>query len=226
MKVRIPGFPSSVGISLGLPDIGELLMYPHFQGIGAEDFRKYATQYQKYLLDCLPLRNDRKNVLIRSGTWLLEPGTRSHVTGAGDWHVDGVTDHDHIQPLERVHLLSSPCQALTQFNTTPLEIDSDPNETRVQFSSRVRRNADAFGVVAQAIEPCRIYTFENHLHRAVEPERIELRYLLRVRETDVQPFTSEPLKTISLQEVVSRTNMPHMEYGPDGVFLRYPKRLR
>jgi hypothetical protein len=225
MKVHIQGFPTEVSRPYELPDIGELLMFPHFQGIGAEDFRCYATEFQKYLLDQLPLTNLRKNLLVRWGVWLLEPGTRSHVSGTGEWHIDGIGDQDHLCPQERVHILSSPCQALTEFNAFPLEIDSNPAETRLQFTERLRKDPSSFGIIGRAIEPCRLYTFENHLHRAVDPQRIEFRFFLRVRETDEAPFTKEPIKTVKLSDVANRAERSHIVYGRDGVLVRYPRSL-
>lgn len=226
MKVRVPEFPTEVSSICELPDIGELLMYPHFHGISAERYRRYASDFQKKLLDCVPIEHARKNVLIRSGVWLLRPGVRSHVANTGDWHIDGVTDNDHIYPRERVHILSSPCTCLTEFNVFPLEIESSENETRRQFTARLRRNAGTLGVVGRSIEPCRIYTFENHLHRAVEPQRIEFRFFLRIRETDEPPFTTEPLKTVMLSDLVQNAQIGHIAYGDGALTICYPEQLQ
>jgi hypothetical protein len=59
---------------------------------------------------------------------------------------------------------------LTEFNLNRLEIDSQPSENRRAFVHRVCQDPRKFGVVASKIEPCRIYSFENHLHRAVDPQ--------------------------------------------------------
>lgn len=223
-KVSIPGFPSKVGGPYDLPDIGELLLFPAFQGIAPEDFRHYATDFQKYIFDQIPLRNDKKNVLIRSGVWLLQPRTRSHVSGRGDWHIDGMGDYDHILPRERVYILSSPCHALTEFNVNPLEIESRDGENRYQFVSRIKRNPFAYGIVGLPIKPCQLYLFENHFHRAVEPDRIEFRFFLRVRETDALPFSKEPLKNLEICDVGSRQGIANIDYTSDGVLIRYPRR--
>lgn len=226
MLVRLPGFPIATGPTVELPDIGELLFYPAFHGIGAEAYRRYASAFQKRLLDRLPLRHDRKNVLIRSGVWLLEPWGRTHVNRSGDWHIDGKGDCDHIEPQERVHILSSPCRALTEFNVNPLQIESVSNETRFQLASRLRDNLAAFGVIGRAIEPCRVYTFENHLHRAVEPERIEFRFFFRVRETDDPPFTTAPVDKQYIHCVSTGKKIASIIYHQEGLVLQYPRTLR
>jgi len=212
MIVNIPGFPSEVSDPIELPDIGELLMYPAFQGIAADDFLRYATDFQRYLLGRVGLRHDRRHVIIRSGVWLLEPGSRSHVNNTGDWHFD-------VDP--RVFIMSSPCSALTEFNITPLEIESSESETSTALANRIGRQHDRFGVIGRKIEPCRIYTFDNHLHRAVNPRRIEFRFFLRVKETDEPPFERQPLKRVSLRMVDGPSRL-NIEYDDDRVSIVRP----
>lgn len=212
MKVHIPGFPSAVSEPIELPDIGELLMYPAFSGISGEDFLKHATEFQRYLFNRIPLKNDRKNVLVRSGVWLLKPGTRSHVGNTGDWHFDS-------DP--RVFILSSPCSALTEFNLKPLVIESSADETRVALSNRISLSPETFGVVGCKIDPCRIYTFDDHLHRAVDPKRIEFRFFLRVKETDEPARTTAPIRRLHLR-TVDGPEQPHIEYGAGKVLIYFP----
>jgi hypothetical protein len=225
MKVHLPGFPTEVSGPIELPDIGELLIYPAFQGIVADDFYKHATDFQRDLFNKVPTRNDRKNVIIRSGVWLLRPGTRSHVNRLGDWHLDGGSNDAHRQPDERVFILSSPCSALTQFNLHPLEVESPPEETFVQLGNRISKDPKKFGVIGRSIEPCRIYTFENHLHKAVDPSRIEFRFFFRVRETDQPGFQTDPVKRLVLKDGSGQEH-PNIEYGPDTVSIYYPHHSR
>jgi hypothetical protein len=221
VKISIPGFPEEVSEPIELPDIGELLMYPYFQGITADDFLKHATDFQKYLLNQVPLRHDRKSVIVRCGVWLLRPGTRSHVNQQGDWHFDGESPFAHVFPDERIFVLSSPCSALTEFNLHPLEIESTPEETRDDVANRIREDPGAFGVVGRPIRPCCIYTFSNHLHRAVDPKRIEFRFFLRVRETDKPGSVRGPLKDVYLQNL-DGVKERHIVYDRDKVSIYFP----
>jgi hypothetical protein len=224
MRISLPGFPAPLTDPIELPDIGELLMYPPFQNIGADEFNKHATDFQRYLFERIPLRNDRKHVIVRSGVWLLEPGSRSHVALDGDWHIDGNSDFDHLKPDERIFILSSPCSALTEFNLHPLTIDSTPQETRRELTSRIRESPERYGVVARPIEPRRIYMFENHLHRAVNPKRIEFRFFLRVRETNADAVRKyEPLTNIVLTDSTNGERRQHMEYRRDHIRIYYPR---
>lgn len=226
MTVLIPGFPIPMNQVIDFPDIAELLMYPQFQCIDAEDYRRYATDFQRYLLDQLPLKNDKGHVLIRSGVSLLEPGVRSHTGGNGDWHIDGIGPLDHVVPLERVHIVCSPCKALTEFNLCPLAIEALDGETRQQFCRRIRACPSSFGVVPQAIQPGRVYTFENHLHRAVEPSRIEFRFFFRVRETDEVPETRKPLTKVHISAVQEKVTSVQIRYDESGVWVARPRAMQ
>lgn len=192
-----------VSEEIELPDIGELLMYPAFIGISAENFLKHGTDFQRYLLGRIPFRNDKKNVLVSSGVWLLEPGTRSNVDNTGDWHFD--TD-------PRVFILSSPCSALTEFNVNPLTIGIRAGETPNEVAKRIRSNPQEYCVVGRKIDPCRVYMFDNHLHRAVDPKRIEFRFFVRAKETDQPALATAPIKELFLR-VLNGPRQLHIEYG-------------
>lgn len=225
MKVHLPGFPDEVSEPIELPDIGELLMYPAFQSIHADDFLKHATGFQRYLFHKIPVKNDRKYVLIRSGVWLLEPNSRSHVKTAGDWHIDGNSDDCHINPDERVFILSSPCSALPEFNLNPVDIESDPTEIQRHFTRRITLDPEKYGIIPRKLDPCRIYTFENHLHRAVDPQRIEFRYFLRVRETNSPANRSVPIKELFIHDVGGADRL-NVQYGADKLSIYYPHCLQ
>jgi hypothetical protein len=226
MRVRIPGFPAEVSGPVELPDIGELLMAPAFQGILADDYRKHATQFQRCILDRLPLKHDKKYVVVRSGVWLLSPGMRSHVNREGNWHIDSHNEHDYLEPEQRVYILSSPCSALTEFNLNPLEIEIPSDETRTRLCARLCADEMKYGVIGRPIEPCRVYTFTNHLHRAVDPKRVEFRYFLRVRETDVpEAFKKAPIRSTSLRDARTGVESPHMEWGARKLSIYYPSCL-
>ena len=225
MKVHVPGFPTEVSDPIELPDIAELLMYPAFQAIDADNFLKHATDFQRYLFGKVPIRNDRKYVLIRSGVWLLEPNSRSHVMTSGGWHIDGVADDCHVCPDERVFILASPCSALTEFNLNPLEVESEPGESRKHFMNKIAREPEKYGVIPRMIEPGRIYTFENHLHRAIDPKRIEFRYFLRVRETDSAGNKSTPIKDLFIHDVGGPDRI-NIHYDANKISIYYPRSMQ
>jgi len=223
MRHNFPGFPDEISTRIELPDIAELLISPAFQGIAPEDFLKHATDFQRYLFDRVPLRNDKKYVLIRSGVWLLEPGYRSHVDSCGEWHVDTEGyQHDGQNNPERFFLLSSSCSALTEFNTFPLEVET--NESQLNRALRSILHDDrAKPLIGKEIEPNRIYTVEKHIHRAVDPTRIEFRFFFRVVESDHSfPWTKAPLEKVLLRRCDTREDEVNVRYCDKGVEIRYP----
>jgi hypothetical protein len=220
MKLIAPGFPREVGHQIDLPDIGELLFAPFFQGISADDYLNYATDFQKSLFARVPLRNDRRYVTVRSGVWLLEPGTRSHVNRFGDWHIDGLLNKGF---RERYHILSSSCTALTEFNCNALEEEFMEGETYNGILNRLAKEARIRG---QAILPNRIYTFDDHIHRAVDPGRIEFRFFFRVQESDDAPPTAfTPLPRLKIRCCLTGTDLLNIEQHADRVSITMPRNL-
>lgn len=229
-SIIIPGFPPCLSGQIDLPDMGELLLSPAFQNIEAEDFMKSATGFQKELLSAIPLKHDRKYVSVRMGVWLLQCGTRSHTDGAGDWHIDGHhpqgLDRDHIVPCERVFIMSSPCTALTEFNDTELSVPAQEDESRNSFINRVRKTEIHHQLAPRAIQPCRIYEFDRHFHRAVEPKRIEFRFFIRIVETDSACKLRLPLKNVSILDLATSQRHVNIAYELDRVSIFLQDRLK
>ena len=225
MVFRFPGFPDEVSDVIELPDIGELLMYPAFHAISPEHYLKFATDFQRLLLFKTPLTNDRRFITIRSGVWLLEPGTRSHVNRYGDWHVDG-TLNERLEPEQNKFILSSNCSALTEFSADPIEIEASCDDSCRSMVKRICSNPQEFPIKAQPIEPCRIYTFRNHIHRAVDPRRVEFRFFFRVEECDTQrPSTERPVSRLTLRECATGEDLLNVEYSKGKVSVYYPKAI-
>ena len=91
-----------------------------------------------------------------------------------------------MYPEETVHLLLSGSQFVSEFNVNPIEIE-DPELLRSSlngFNGRLNRRDSELDIVGRPIENDRIYTFQNHIHRATPPTRIEFRYSWRVRATN------------------------------------------
>jgi hypothetical protein len=218
MKLIVPGFPSEVSAPIELPDIGELLFAPFFQGIGPEEFLKHSTDFQASLFNQIPIRNDRRFITIRSGVWLLEPGSRSHVNFFGNWHIDGLSSSGMH---ERYFILSSQCTALTEFNTTSMEEELFPLETHNDLLARLARDGR---LIPKRIDPCRIYTFEDHVHRAVDPCRIEFRFFFRVQESDdAEPRTKAPLNKVKIRSCVTGIDRVNVEHDNGRVLISRPE---
>lgn len=194
MGFTLSGLPE-VSKTIDMPDIGELLCYPMFQNADPEAFLKYAPEFLRYLFHQVPLKNNRKYVTVYSSTHLTYPNVRT-MTHFGEralgnpdseWHIDSLGEYDYQVPSEGVHLLLSHCEARTEFNTHPIDFSHLPsNMPKTDFINifhRLVREKDP-RIEATMIDQNRIYTFDNHMHRATNPTGIELRYSFRVRETD------------------------------------------
>jgi hypothetical protein len=192
MAITIKGFPTEIGEYIELPDIAELLCYPFFFDNYVEDIMKHGSPFQKYLVDKTPLRNDKKYISCRAEVKFIYPRARS-VTGYDrpdkdgkvfEWHIDSDEDQDlYAEDNDRVHLLTSANSCMTDFNQDEFTIDFDGSKSYGEFHNYLKDNC-AHLIIPKTIEPNRIVTFSNHLHRANESSEFELRFVFRLVETN------------------------------------------
>jgi hypothetical protein len=234
-----PGFPEEVSEKIETPDIAELLMHPMFMVAEADTVWKYGSEFQKELLRKTPIKNNRKHVTVLSSVHLVHPEMRTMTTSRSDndndreWHVDGFYydgSKEHIEPIETVHLFIAHTTALTEFAAHPLKIKGDiANKLdRMEFSKYLGDHHEELNIVPKSIEPCRIYTFSNHIHRAVPPKKIELRYSWRVRETDrddIPPVRHQILTSNTYHDSRTQKQMSNILQDFNSVTIFYPTDL-
>lgn len=231
----LQGYPTEISEEIVLPDLAELLQMPTFFDNSPEDVYKYGTDFQKMLMDKTPLRNTKKTISVLSEVRLLYPnfrsctGVRSTVQGAGDeWHIDCEENENegklHIfdEPRDIVHLLSNEVSCLTEFNLHEQEIDWKAEPTTANLSAFIDHLFANNLVEAKAMPANRIVTFTNHLHRAVDPKRIEFRYMWRVVETDRErpaaPYQPDYVTTVT----GLNGTVPHLKRDSEKVTIYLP----
>lgn len=232
-KWVIPGFPRAVTTEIEVPNMAELLMYPMFAVAEAETVRKYGTEFQRMLLDKLPLKNNRKHVTVYSSVHIVSKHMRPITTFSQksergvEWHVDGYEKytHDHYEPYETVYLLLSGASCPTDFNTAPMFIPKDSEVgrmNRIEFNNYIKHRIEHY----QPIENNRIYEFSNHIHRAVMPDGPEFRYTFRVRETDrddIPPLNGQILKNNRYFDIHTQDWKNNITQQGDSVTISYPR---
>jgi hypothetical protein len=195
--VLVKGFPTEVSDYIELPDMAELLCYPMFNNTFIEEAYKYGTEFQRNLLDKLPLRNTKKSITVRSEVKVLAPTQRS-VTGFNkiayenndnEWHID---DEDSIflkhqcnyyDEKDIYHLLMSKTTGMTQFNKNEFVIENwDVNRSLNDFIEHAIHHPM---FEYEEAPSNRIITFTNNIHRATPTKGLEFRYIFRVAETNV-----------------------------------------
>lgn len=187
----IKGFPTEISEYIELPDMAELMVYNQFYDMDADAVRKYGSYLHRYLLDKTPLRNDKKHVSVMSQVRIMFPDMRSctrHYADPDDeWHIDSEVLEDgkeiYHRPTDTVHLLSNDVQCATEFNTEEFTIQFDYSKEYVEFKKWFRENAVHL-IKPKKMPANKIVTFDNHIHRATNPQQIEFRYMFRVTETD------------------------------------------
>jgi hypothetical protein len=233
MTVTIKGFPTEISEHIELPDIAELLCYPFFFDNHIEDVMSHGSAFQKYLIDKTPLRNDKRYVSCRFEVKFIYPRARS-VTGYGrpdkdgevfEWHIDSDEDQNlYAEDNDRVHLLTSANSCMTDFNRDQFTIDFDGTKSYGEFDNYLRNNCKDL-IVPQTIEPNRIVTFTNHLHRAKESSEFELRFVFRLVETNrnrepVYP-TSITMAESKIFDISSRSWLNTIQKNNDIIRLKW-----
>lgn len=188
MKFEIPGYPNMGEHIIELPNIAELLVQPFWGSIDAEDLMKHGTKLQKLILEKAPITNTRKYVCVTVSTQMLYPGVISVPNKfwsmpEGEWHRDGNVDMFYQNP-DICHLFLSDCQAMTEWNVNPIEIDIPEGSTPEQVINMVNFNPDQFGLKGRKQDPNRFVTFTNHFHRVTLPNHYQFRYMYRIIESD------------------------------------------
>jgi hypothetical protein len=185
---EIKGFPGHSSNYIETPDIAELVIAPIFSRCDPDRFRKYATDFQKSLLDLTPLKNNYKYLVIDSYIQLLQPntcpvGTRSGLGYLHEWHCDGVTNM--FDEPTSFHLFQTKCDSVTEFNEHPIEIEIEENTRINRFNEQATLNAEKeWNVKGKKMDNNKFLTFTNHLHRAVQSNKTEFRYFFRVTESN------------------------------------------
>lgn len=187
MEYTIPAFPTGISKKIELPNIAELLFYPMFWGMPVEKFMKEANEFQKEVMNMVPLRNTKRHVLVQWMVQVLSPNLRGAPSFTGyknEWHYDT----SMFEPDAIYHIMQSECSCKTEFNEHALTIDLDESyaddRNQIEFEKYVNENWENMGIISKPIEANKIVTFENHLHRSVEPKEREFRFFFRVRECD------------------------------------------
>jgi hypothetical protein len=189
-EIVLKGFPTEIGNEIELPDMAELLAYPSFFDVSADDFYKYGTEFQKYLLDKTPLKNDKKTVSVLCQVKYLSKDTRSCTPvragwgGHYEWHIDNEADNSHIYtvPRDRVHLMTSQTTSMTEFLADEVSIPLPLDTPYTEFKEYL--HDFPYLLKGKPMPANRIVTFDNHMHRATPSQRIEFKFMFRVVETD------------------------------------------
>jgi hypothetical protein len=228
-NLNIKGFPEEIGQFIDLPDIAELLLMPMFDNISAEDLRKHGTEFQKFLLDKVPLRNTTKYVAIKSFVQFLYPGIgacdiKIDPKFQDEWHIDFdiMPNRDFVW-----HILTSECTSRTEFNINPSNIVVDD----LRDARRIlNEKQDQLNLVGKKIDSNKFCTFNTHVHRPTPPKKPEFRFFFRVQETSY--LIPKPIELATMKTKNNKyygTTVHHdgqqkknLEHVQNGIFIHYP----
>jgi hypothetical protein len=187
--IILPAFVDKVSEPLEFPDIAELLVMPMFHKVSPEDLRKHGTDFQKKILDTVPLKNNTAHIAIYSIVQFLYPDVRANGLLLGgqvenEWHVDRGQNSNSTW-----HIIMNDCQSRTVFSKYSLEVEEDDYTNRNgKGFNRLLNVSDKYPITPQMIEPNRVHSFTHlHVHKATTPSKPQFRFFFRVLETDYIP---------------------------------------
>jgi hypothetical protein len=226
VDVHLPGFPEQQEEVIEFPDPAEMMLAPMFNFCMIEDFYKYATDFQKKVIDKCPLQNKHKHVIVSYRFRLVYPGVTANSVVFGDrneWHVDGLRGDTYT------HVIMSGGDCRTEFNTRPVTI-AVPNHKQAGdhwFELMSLKYGNEWGLNPKKIDGNRWGTFTNHVHRASLPTKPEFRSFFRVIEVDNEKLSSKYNpnrgKMITSSSViwngVGESQIPNIDQRYQGVFI-------
>lgn len=189
-KLQLKGYESlNIGGYLNLPDIFTLAMQPMFTNADFTIACENASPIIRDLLERVPLKGGYKYTKATSFVQFLSPETSSIENN--EWHLDPGVVAPHLHDT-RLHILCSgyDLTSTTKFIEEDMEIEKpdwfDGARHRM-IRQYLTENAEAFGFKAISIPHNHFVTFTNlHPHIALPPKKYEMRYFLRVQESDIE----------------------------------------
>lgn len=190
-KFLVKSFPTMISEELEVPNLGELLNMQFTHLCHIDDFYKYGCEYQRYLIDKLPLLGKTKNIGVTFHVQYLFPGTAPLHNRTGyvrEWHVDyDITINEEDNPY-RSHLLLSECECMTEFNDNEFIVDLEKENIKKTGEFNIFLNKNEHLLKPKKMTPNRIHTFDSHVHRIVLPTKPQLRFMFRVVESNSAPI--------------------------------------
>lgn len=221
---KFDGFPKEVGKEIELPNIAELLLYPFFLDISADEFYKHGTDLHRKLINSAPLKHDMKYVTVTSHIQLLSPGVRAVYNKIGynlEWHIDSKF---HDDANDRFHILMTDCSALTEFNESEVNVEVDSEIGHFDFLRYINDNEEKLGLKPRKVEPNKFTTFTNHIHRAIDPIQHEFRYFIRIIESNNKaPGPKEKSFNNHSSVQIGRESVKNVIHTPDSVVIQSVK---
>jgi hypothetical protein len=215
-----------VSQKLKLPDIFTLALQPVFYNADfTEAYERCNSPIVRDLLERVPLKGGYKYTIATSMIQFLSPDTSS-IQNA-DWHLDPGVPAPHRHDA-RIHILSAGNDLTSTTRFIKEDVDVELPDELYEARHRVLRqhlteNADRFGFESVAVEQDRFVTFTNlHPHIALPPQKYELRYFMRVQESDIEP--PREFKVVDSTATLIRGSdkmVATLEQRKDGIFLRY-----
>jgi hypothetical protein len=185
-----------------LPTDTELILKPFLEYASMEYAYKVADSDIRYLLDRIPLKNNRKYVTVTTRVNFLQPNVIPVLRER--WHVD--SDHLREEEVDTIHLLLSEATSMTQFLKDDFETGDGLNVHQKPWEMEIFISNHLDKITPVSVQANHFVTFTGiHPHRCIRSTKPEFRYMFRVIETDLAPPYPDE-KAIRYSSLVYRDN--------------------
>lgn len=180
-----------------------------------EDTLKYGGDIAKAAISLMNFRNDRKYIVIDTKIHMLMPGFIPAIPG---WHTDGAPrgktgspiakDDPNIELQEtmrspRYHLLVTGTGALTEFVNEQVDVETVNNSKLYQYMTQQINLKLEAGLKTFFAPSKHVVEFDWwNIHRGIEAQNHEWRFLIRATETDYIIPETDLRKIIRTQQQV------------------------
>jgi len=142
-----------------------------------------GSDYVRHVLDCIPILNKHKRVLIDVKVHDLKPSNVPCVPG---WHLDGSVNPEGLPKRpETLTIFVTGCMALTKFLDEPIKLDVTEG-LNFAAMNRVCARMIPKDHPTHTISSCQFATYnDTYFHTGTAAQGVERRLLVRTTETDI-----------------------------------------
>lgn len=236
--IILKGHPTQMSEEIELPDMGELMMYPYFVDTDLDSAYKHATWFQRKLIDMVKIDDSKKRYSLRSHVQIMVPNYRACTGGGGagskendEWHIDNEETENRPGSIlhedrDIVTLLTNKTSAMTIFNKNEIKINLEPHEVDLMsFIQANFRAGNPLGIEGWEMPANRLVTFTNHLHKPSIINKIEMRYMFRLVQTNRERPSGiyDPSRRDGVELFNNGIKIRHMDRYENQLNITYPK---
>lgn len=200
--MKLKSFSSvEIGDYIELPNWAELLFNPFFHFADVDFAYKYGTEFQRYLIDNTPFKNNSDRITIFFEVRVSSPNLITSFVDNDGWHCDNLDNDFNREGVN--HLLTSKTSFMTEFIDEDILIPNNVQKTMPEVTRYVNELSNKGLLKTTKMPHNRIVTFGDIYHRASISKGVEFRLIYRAQELSNQSKKTHPTNNTICSSVSS-----------------------